>query len=67
MIQPAPRREASRTNADDATQPEGVDPDAVETIDDDHRALVLKGLDQSRRGDVASDEEVRAVLASFRR
>lgn len=32
----------------------------------EHRTVVLVGLEQSRRGAIATDEEVRAVFASFR-
>ncbi|WP_237476713.1 hypothetical protein [Lichenibacterium dinghuense] len=43
------------------------DDHGIEMIDDDDRALVLEGLEQSRRGEIASDEDVEAVLARFRR
>lgn len=44
-----------------------VNDHGIEEIGYDHRDLVLKGLEESRRGEIASDEEVQAVLARFRR
>jgi predicted transcriptional regulator len=40
---------------------------APETIDPAHLSAVLEGLDQARRGEFASDEEVAAAFRRFER
>ena len=40
---------------------------APEPIPAEHRAAVLEGLRQARRGEFASDEEVEDAFLSFRR
>lgn len=40
---------------------------APEPIPPEHRAAVLQGLRQARRGEFASDEDVEDALLSFRR
>jgi len=44
-----------------------VDDRPPEAIDPANRDVVLQGLDDLRRGEIASDEEVRAAFARFRR
>jgi predicted transcriptional regulator len=36
-------------------------------LTDDDRAAIERGLDAVRRGDIATDEEVKAVLNKYRR
>ena len=38
---------------------------ALEAVDPAHRAAVLDGLDQARRGDLASDDEVEKAFQRF--
>ncbi len=44
-----------------------IDNRPPEVTSPDYRDMVTLGLEQSRRGEIASDEDVRAVFASFRR
>lgn len=47
--------------------PPHVDDRPPEAIDPADRDVVLQGLDDLRRGEIASDEDVRAAFARFRR
>ena len=40
--------------------------DGIYTLTDEERRLVREGLDQLDRGDVATDEQVRAVFDKYR-